>query len=90
MRGHHASMARISSGSSWCAPNSGHKHYLEVDLRGRFVITNVATFGDSTTGKWVTSYYLNYTVDMMHWKQASTDKQKVRLSRNFWDMRHFV
>ena len=77
LRGHHASMARISSGSSWCVPNSGHNHYLEVDLRSRFVITNVATFGDSTTGKWVTSYYLNYTDDMIQWKQASTDNKEI-------------
>ena len=65
--GHSASDARISSGSSWCAPVSDGKHYLQVDLRRLHIIDHVAIFGDSTSLKWVTKYNLNYTVDLTNW-----------------------
>ena len=65
--GHSASDARISSGSSWCAPVSADKHYLQVDLERLYVIYNFVTFGDSTSPKWVTTYNLNYTVDLINW-----------------------
>ena len=66
--GHSASNARISSGSSWCAPVSADEHYLQVDLGRLYVISNFVTFGDSTSPKWVTIYKLNYTVDLINWK----------------------
>ena len=62
--------ARISSGSSWCAPVADGKHYLEVDLRRVYVLYYVAIFGDSTNSKWVATYNLNYTVDLINWRSA--------------------
>ena len=70
--GHSASDARISSGSSWCAPVSDGKHYLQVDLGRRYVIDHVAIFGDSTSLKYVTMYNLNYTADLVNWKSISS------------------
>ena len=32
------------------------------------MIYRFATFGDSTSPKWVTTYKLNYTVDLINWK----------------------
>ena len=66
--GHSASDARISSGSSWCAPVSNDKHYLEVDLRRPYQLYSVVTYGDSTSSKWVATYSLNYTVDLLNWE----------------------
>ena len=66
--GHSASDARISSGSSWCAPVSDDKHYLQVDLRRLYELYSVVTYGDSTSSKWVATYNLNYTVDLLNWK----------------------
>ena len=65
--GHSASDGRISSGSSWCALVSNDKHYLQVDLGRLYVIYYFITFGDRTGSKWVTSYRLNYTVDLTNW-----------------------
>jgi hypothetical protein len=62
--------ARISSGSSWCAPVADDKHYLQVDLRRLYVIYNFVTFGDTTSPKWVTTYNLNYTIDGINWKSV--------------------
>jgi hypothetical protein len=67
---HSPSGARISSGSSWCAPVADGKHYLQVDLRILYVIFNFATFGDTTSPKWVITYNLNYTVDGINWKSV--------------------
>ena len=62
--------ARISSGSSWCAPAADGKHYLQVDFGRLYVIYNFATFGDTTSPKWVTTYNLNNTVDRINWKSV--------------------
>ena len=72
-------MARISSGSSWCAPVSDSKHYLQVDLGRLYEIEYVAIFGDNTNRKWVGSYRLNYTADsdLIQWKKASTANNEV-------------
>ena len=71
--GHNASDARISSGSSWCAPVSDDKHYLQVDLGRLYIIDHVAIFGDSKSSKWVTTYNLNYTVDLVNWESVSSE-----------------
>ena len=68
VKGHGSSDARISSGSSWCAPVSDEKHYLQVDLRRLHRVYSVMTYGDSTSPKWVTTYNLNYTYDLVNWK----------------------
>ncbi len=69
--GHRASDARISSGSSWCAPISNDKLYLQVDLRRLYQLYSVVTYGDSTSSKWVATYNVNYTVDLMNWKTVN-------------------
>ena len=71
--GRNASDARISSGSSWCAPDSYGKQYLQVDLGRLYVIDHVAIFGDSTSAKWVTTYNLNYTTDLVNWESVSSE-----------------
>ena len=68
--GHSPSHARISSGSSWCAPAAAGKHYLQVDFGRVYVIYNFVTFGDTTSPKWVTTYNLNYTDALMNWKSV--------------------
>ena len=69
-KGQSPSDARISSGSSWCAPVADGKHYLQVDLGRVYVIYNFVTFGDATSPKWVITYNLNYTVDLINWKSV--------------------
>jgi hypothetical protein len=71
---HSPSDARISSGSSWCAPVADGKHYLEVDLGRLYVIYRFRTFGASSCFKWVTTYKLNYTVDLINWKPVVKKK----------------
>ena len=68
--GHSASDGRISSGSSWCAPVSNDKHYLQVDLGRLYVIYNIVTFGDNSSLKWVTVYNVNYSVDLINWRSV--------------------
>jgi hypothetical protein len=66
--GHSASDARISSGSSWCAPVSDDKHYFQIDLGRLYHLFELVTYGDSTNPKWVATYNMNYTVDLVNWK----------------------
>ena len=68
VKGHSPSDARITSGSSWCAPVSDQEHYLQVDLRWLHRIYFSVTYGDTTSPKWVATYNLNYTVDLVNWR----------------------
>ncbi len=69
--GHSASDARSSSGSSWCAPVSNDKHYLQVDLGRRYSLYYAVTYGDSNSLRWVATYNLNYTDDLVNWKTGA-------------------
>ena len=66
--GHSAADARITSGSSWCAPVSDDQHHLQINLRTLHLVFYVTTYGDSTSPKWVITYNVNYTVDYLNWK----------------------
>jgi hypothetical protein len=77
--GHSASDARISSGSSWCAPVSDDKHYLQVDLGRQYYISDLVTYGDSTNPKWVVTYNLNYTIDLVNWKTERVRKNDLAM-----------
>ena len=67
--GHSASDARISSSSSWCAPVSDDKHYLQLDIGRLYEIHYLVTYGDSTSPKWVSTYNVSYTIEltMVNW-----------------------
>ena len=71
VEGHIASDARIRSGSSWCAPVSDEKHYLQVDFGRMYYLRHFVTYGDSTSEKWVAKYNVNYTVDFLEWKTVN-------------------
>jgi hypothetical protein len=80
--GHSASDARISSGSSWCAPVSDDKHYLQVDLGRLYDLNRLVTYGDSTSPKWVATYNVNYTTDLLNWKTVDWVRTKVITNNN--------
>ncbi len=77
--GHSASDARISSGSSWCAPVSNDKHYLQVDLGKLYRLYSVVTYGDSTSSKWVAKYSVNYTVDLLNWETRVRNNDRAKI-----------
>ena len=77
--GHSASDARISSGSSWCAPVSDDTHYLQVDLGRLYYLDDLVTYGDSTSPKWVVTYNLNYTIDLVNWKTKRVRKNDLAM-----------
>ena len=70
--GHSASDSRLSSGSSWCAPASDEKHYLQIDFGRQYRIYEFLTYGSNRSPKWVAKYYVNYTTDLINWKASST------------------
>jgi hypothetical protein len=83
--GRSASDARISSGSSWCAPVSDDKHYLQVDLGRLYCLYRLVTYGDSTSRKWVATYNLNYTIDfaMVNWNTLNKVRKNDITNNNF-------
>ena len=83
-KGHSPSDARISSGSSWCAPVADGKHYLEVNLRKPHSLYDILTYGDSNSSNWVVKYQLNYTDDFINWK-TETFSSVIRVRINLRD-----
>jgi hypothetical protein len=79
-KGHSASDARISSGSSWCGPVSNDKHYLQVDLGSLHYVHVFVTYGDSTSPKWVATYNMNYTIDLLNWKTKRVRKNDLAMA----------
>ena len=98
VKGHSPSDARIASGSSWCAPVSDEKHYLQIDFGRIYYLYSFVTYGDSTSPKWVAKSYLTYSVDFLDWTTSHrvrfksyskttliTKKKKIyKLSKQFW------
>jgi hypothetical protein len=84
-KSHSASDARISSGSSWCAPVG--KHFLQVDLGRRYRLDYLVTYGDSKSKKWVATYKLNYTIDLKNWKTLPKVRKNISRIQNEED--HF-
>ena len=75
--GHGPSNARISSGSSWCAPVADGKHYLQVDFGRVYWLYMVLLYGDSNSPKWVTKYQANFTTDLLSWKNLTMVREKI-------------
>ncbi|XP_046857453.1 receptor-type tyrosine-protein phosphatase T-like isoform X2 [Xenia sp. Carnegie-2017] len=67
---HPAKDARISSGSSWCAPAANGTHYLELNFETLYAINTIVIFGDSVSPSWVSSFYLNATSDLINWESV--------------------
>jgi hypothetical protein len=74
-KSHSASDGRASSASSWCSPLVDGKNYLQVDLGTLYRLDYLVTYGDSSRAKWVATYRLDYTIDLINWK---TVPEKVR------------
>ncbi|XP_046857075.1 uncharacterized protein LOC124450443 isoform X2 [Xenia sp. Carnegie-2017] len=76
--GHSAANARISSGSSWCAPAANGNHYLQLNFGKLYAINTIAIFGDNTSPSWIASYYVNTTFDLTNWESVfHTNSQKL-------------
>lgn len=69
--GHTPSDSRLSSGSSWCAPASDKKHYLQIDFGRQYRIYYFLTYGNNRSPKWVAKYNVNYTTDLINWKSLT-------------------
>ena len=69
--GYSASDSRVSSGSSWCAPASEEKHYLQIDFGRQYRIYYFLIYGNDKSPRWVAKYYVNYTTDLINWKTST-------------------
>ncbi|KAK3715659.1 hypothetical protein QZH41_020735 [Actinostola sp. cb2023] len=57
---HDASRGRLYGSSSWCSSTASNTEYIQVDLGQVKTVTGIATQGDPTQDKWVTSYKVSY------------------------------
>ncbi|XP_046856875.1 uncharacterized protein LOC124450287 [Xenia sp. Carnegie-2017] len=69
-----ASKARISSGSSWCAPAADGNHYFQLNFPSLYTVNVIAIFGDSSSSSFVTKYHLQTNIDGVNWKSEKSQK----------------
>ncbi|XP_046858709.1 uncharacterized protein LOC124452167 [Xenia sp. Carnegie-2017] len=69
-----AAKARISSGSSWCAPAADDNHYLQLNFPSLYTVNVIAIFGDSSSSSFVTKYHLQTNIDGVNWKSEKSQK----------------
>ena len=63
-------MGRVKSGryhGAWCAKHRNKNQWLKVDFVRLMKITKIATQGRQDANHWVTSYYLSFSADNVHW-----------------------
>ena len=58
--------ARLNYGSGWCTHNNGG-YRLQIDVGEVKTITKVATQGLYGNNQRTTSYWLEYSIDGIHW-----------------------
>ncbi|XP_046864171.1 neurexin-4-like [Xenia sp. Carnegie-2017] len=66
--------ARISSGSSWCAPAADGNHYLQLNFPSLYTVNVITIFGDSSSSSFVTKYHLQTNIDGVNWKSEKSQK----------------
>ncbi|XP_046858342.1 receptor-type tyrosine-protein phosphatase F-like isoform X1 [Xenia sp. Carnegie-2017] len=69
-----AAKARISSGSSWCAPAANGNHYLQLNFPSLYTVNVITIFGDSSSSSFVTKYQLQTNIDGVNWKSEKSQK----------------
>ncbi|XP_046857058.1 receptor-type tyrosine-protein phosphatase S-like isoform X7 [Xenia sp. Carnegie-2017] len=77
---HSAAKARISSGSSWCAPVADGNHYLQLNFPSLYTVNAIAVFGDSSNSSFITEYHLLTNIDGVNW---NSEKSKKIIQRNW-------
>ena len=75
--------ARLNAANAgWEANKSDSNPWLQVDLLSyHTLVTKVATQGSGRTEKWVSSYYLQYSMDGVafhYYKEVGKNENKVR------------
>ena len=61
--------ARINNEHCWSAGTSVVGEWLQVDLGKDTAVTKVATQGRSTSGQWVKSYKILFSLDEANWNE---------------------
>ncbi|XP_046856877.1 uncharacterized protein LOC124450290 [Xenia sp. Carnegie-2017] len=67
-----ASKARISSGSSCCAPAADGNYYFQLNFPSLYTVNVIAIFGDSSSSSFVTKYHLQTNIDGVNWKSEKS------------------
>ena len=72
---------RQNPGRCWLAKRNNHHQWIQVDLRSSFKVTAIATQGRGNVDQWLTSYWIFYSVDLIHFAPfREWGKNKVRLN----------
>ncbi|XP_048585889.1 uncharacterized protein LOC5504791 isoform X2 [Nematostella vectensis] len=59
--------SRLYSDFGWAAQDVGADNFIQLDLGDSYIISAVATMGNSVLGEWVTAYKLHYSKDGETW-----------------------
>ncbi|XP_031554820.1 uncharacterized protein LOC116291753 isoform X2 [Actinia tenebrosa] len=78
---HTASHGRLYGSSSWCSSTLSNTQYIQINLGQVVTVTGIATQGDHTMDKWVTTYTISYSMDGNLWNtyKAGSNRNEILL-----------
>ena len=63
-------LGRVKTGryiGAWCSKYKNYNQWFKVDFGRPMKITKIATQGRQDVGHWITSYYVSFSADNIHW-----------------------
>ncbi|CAH3022884.1 unnamed protein product [Porites evermanni] len=87
-------LGRVKTGryiGAWCAKHKNYNQWFKVDFGRPMKITKIATQGRQDVGHWITSYYVSFSADNIHWAmyrfrsvnklfQANRDQNSIKMN----------
>ena len=83
-------LGRVKTGryiGAWCAKYKNYHQWFKVDFGRPMKITKIASQGRQDVGHWVTSYYVSFSADNIHWAMyrfRSVNKVRRIRKHNNW------
>lgn len=83
-------LGRVKTGryiGAWCAKDKNYHQWFKVDFGRPMKITKIASQGRQDVGHWVTSYYVSFSADNIHWAMyrfRSVNKVRRIRKHNNW------
>ena len=83
-------LGRVKTGryiGAWCAKYKNYNQWFKVDFGRPIKTTKIATQGRQDVGHWITSYYVSFSADNIHWAMyrfRSVNKVRKIRKHNNW------
>lgn len=72
---------------AWCAAVNNDMQYFQIDFGAVQAVTGILTQGDHAEMNWVKSYYLEISMDGIHWSCVFGSDGRVKVRNAFFQIK---